>query len=435
MSIVKDSILTFSTQILVVFLSGTASIVIARALGPSGKGIFAIILVVPTLLVTLGNMGLGVANIYFLGKEKYKLDEITSNSVIFAFSIGIGLVFIFSMIFNLLNSSFLKEVKPWHILSVIYMLPLALLILYFKSILLGENKIKEYNLVQVLEKGSFLLLIIIFLLIIKEGVLGTVLSWILTVVITSSGSFLLVRQLTRITFSLNFNLLKDSIKFGIKGYLANAIQLLNYRLDMLLVNFFLGVTFVGYYSIAVLLAEMLWYFPDSVGTVIFPKVSSVKFEVASELTPKVCRNTLFLTFISSLLLFVFGKKIIFIAFGELFLPALQPLWVLLPGVVALSIAKVLANDLTGRGKPMINTYTAMVSLAINIGLNLILIPRWGIIGAAFASTISYITTAMIILYSFLRITHNTLTDTIIIKLSDFRVYSELYKKIAKNRGF
>lgn len=65
--------------------------------------------------------------------------------------------------------------------------------------------------------------------------------------------------------------------------------------------------------------------------------------------------------------------------------------------------KILIADMVGRGKPQIGTYAALISLAVNIPLNLWLIPRWGISGAAFASSIAYIVATLVVITAFCKI--------------------------------
>jgi len=421
MNLSQSIIITFSTRILTVILAIITQIIIARMLGPAGKGMYSLIILVPTLLINLGNLGIGISNTYFIGKKKYELNSVASNSLISAISFGILFAGLFFCFFPWLKDTVLKDVNSLYLRVAVLSLPFAFLILYFEFILLGQGRIKEYNLVPLIRSTSLVVLIFLFLIIFKKGIGYAVSSWVFATIIASILAFILVTQTAKIKFSLNTKLFKESIAFGIKGYLANVIALLNYRLDMFLVNFFMNVKFVGYYSVAVFLAETLWYFPGAVGTVIFPKVASLSKDASDKLTPQVCRITLFFTLIFSILLFILSKVIIYVFFGSRFLPALKPLWMLLPGIVMLSIPKVLSNDLTGRGYPIINTYAAGVGLVTNAFLNLIFIPKWGISGAAFASTIAYTVITIVVLAAFKKITKNKIIDTLIMKKTDFQI--------------
>ncbi len=429
MKFIKDTLITFSTRIIAVILAIVVAIIVARVLGPEGKGAYTLIILVPTLLALLGNLGIGIANVYFGGKKKYSWADLTSNSLVSALALGILLAIAFLAYFFIFHPSFLKDVEPRFILLATLVVPFSLLTMYFSSILLGQNRIKEYNLIGLAQGGATLALILFLLLALKGGVFSTILAWASAALIATIISILLVRRVTQITWSFHPRLFKDSVKFGIKGYLGNVIQFLNYRLDMLLVAFFMSLTFVGYYSISVAMAEALWYFPTAVGTIIFARTPGLSAEEANRSTPRICRNTFFITILAALVLFIISKPIITLLFGSAFLPALKPLWILLPGIVALSICKVLSNEIIGRGKPMINTVAAGVSLAVNIPLNLLLIPKMGIAGAALASTISYTVTTIIVLIAFLRISKNSWFNTIIIKPQDLRIYTGVFAQI------
>ena len=422
MKFIKDTLITFSTQIITVILSIAAAIVIARVLGPEGKGAYALILLVPTLLALLGNLGIGIANVYFGGSQKHEWTKLASNSLVAALGLGVLLTVGFLAYFFIFQPSFLKEVEPRCLILATLVLPLTLLTTYFRYILLGQNRIKEFNLLHVLQSGANVVLVLFLLLALKGGIFGVILAWTIATLVAAILSILLVRRTTNIRWSFHPLLFKDSVKFGVKGYLGNVIAFLNYRLDMVLVAFFMDVSFVGYYSISVVMAEALWYFPGAVGAVIVGRTPGMKTEEANRSTPVICRNTFFLTILAGLILFALGKYIITLFFGSTFLPALKPLWILLPGVIALSIPKVLSNELAGRGKPIVGTIAAGVALAVNIPLNLFLIPRMGISGAALASTISYTVAAIVVLVAFLRISGNSWIDTILLKREDLKIY-------------
>ena len=280
--------------------------------------------------------------------------------------------------------------------------------------------------------GMLVVLVLILVLLLETGVAGAISAWAGATFLAAVVSFLLVHRLTEIRWSFHLPAFKDTVKFGIRVYLGNVIQLLNFRLDMILVGFFVGITAVGYYSVSVALAEALWLFSSAVAMMVYAQTSGVTREQANKLTPVICRNTLLITFLGALLLFALGKIIITLIFGAAFLPALQPLWVLLPGIVTFSVCCVLANELAGRGKPIIVTIMAAISLAVNIPLNLLLIPRWGITGAAFASTIAYTIAALVTLIAFVRESKTNWFDIIIPRRQELKIYLNLLSTVRKS---
>ncbi len=104
------------------------------------------------------------------------------------------------------------------------------------------------------------------------------------------------------------------------------------------------------------------------------------------------------------------------AFG----PALPALLVLLPGVVALSLAKVVGGYVTGIGRPEINSYVSFVAFIVNIVANVLLIPRLGIVGASAASLISYSLTSLLLTFAAARFTRTPIADFWVPRLSDVR---------------
>jgi len=160
-------------------------------------------------------------------------------------------------------------------------------------------------------------------------------------------------------------------------------------LDMFFVNYFLGPAGVGIYSVSVGIAELLWYFPNAVGFIIFPKAASTRAEVMNLFIPRVFRIVLGLTVLGAVGLVFLGRQLIHLVFSSSFSSAYLPLVALLPGVVLLGGAKILSNDITGRGYPQYNSINSGVAAILTVILDLVLIPSYGVLGAALASSIAY----------------------------------------------
>jgi O-antigen/teichoic acid export membrane protein len=402
-SITKNSTITFSSQILIFALGFVASIILARVLGPGGKGIYALIVLVPALMLKLGSLGIEAANVYFTGSKQYGIKDIVSNSLFCSILLSSILISLFFGVFHLdIFKNFLgsNQINPFYLWLVVLTVPFSLLSGFLISIFLGKENIIIYNKINIFQAIFQLIAITVFVVILKQGVFGAVISYVLGIIGLALVVILFITKFTKITFSFNRKLLKDSTKYGLKAYFGNLTQFLNYRLDMLLVAAFLTPASVGFYSVAVGIAERLWMLPGAIATVLFPRISSLKDTEANSLTPRIARHTFLIIFIFSLILALIAKPLIKILFGSVFLPSVMPLIILLPGIIALGGCKILTADLAGRGKPQFGTYAAFASLVVNIPLNLWLIPKWGISGAAFASSIAYITATLMVMVAF-----------------------------------
>ncbi|MDI6644107.1 MAG: flippase [Methanobacteriaceae archaeon] len=424
MTFLKHTFSLFFTQISATILITIISIVNARYLGPSGLGIMSLVVVVLTLLSMFGNLGIGLSNIYFGGKNKYSWEELTTNSLLSSLILGSVLITVGIIYFLYFSENLIPQTGAELLIIISFIVPFMLLINYLQSILLGQYRIKEYNITTILQNLMYLAFIFINFLIINGGVRGVIISYAAAVLLTSLLLIFRVKTLKSLTFKLK--IFTDTIKFGVKGYIGTVIQFFNYRIDMLILNMLLGAASVGYYTIAVSLVEALWYFPNAIGTLLLSRTPKLKTEDVNRSTPLISRNAFFITLVLGVTLFIFGKYIILMLFGNKYLPSVEPLWYLIPGIVALSICKVLGNELAGRGKPIINTYISITSLVVNVPLNFILIPVLGISGSALASTVSYTVSALLTLVYFSHVSDNKILDLIIIKKSDLELYKGLF---------
>jgi len=425
----KNSLISFFTEILVFIFGFGVLIILSRVLGPTGKGIYSLILLIPGIMIAFGNFGIGAANVYFVGSKKYKIQDTVSNSLILAILLGFILILIF---WGILQFSpfqrfiYSNQIPLLYLWIIVLTIPVSFLLIFFRGIICGKGEITNYNKTRILEAVLQLAAIVIFLLVLKQGLFGAVSSYIFSIIGATLFSVFLIKKVAKLHFFLNKKLLKDLAVYGGKVSLANATSFLNYRLDMLLIALFLAPAAVGFYSIAVGMSERLFMVPVALATVLFPKISSLKNSEADELTPRIIRHTFFIMIITSLLLIILAKPLITLLFGSVFLPSVVPLLILLPGIIAFGVGGILAADLGGRGKPQFAVYSSFACLAINVPLNILLIPTWGISGAAFASAVAYCVDTIIILVAFLKISKKPLAEILLIRSEDFKDYSRLF---------
>ncbi len=297
-----------------------------------------------------------------------------------------------------------------------------------QSIYLGLNAIAKYNLFEALRSVLFAAFLFIFLVLFRWQLKGAITSWILVGLLMGSFPLLYLKKIIQERLNYNFAALKNSLTFGLKNHVGVIGSFLNYRIDVFLVGYFTDNAQLGLYAISVGLGEMFWYIPSSVQLVLTPHIASSKSSKISEVTIRYERNLCLLMLILIILFVQIDKLLIRVAFGEAFLPAYLPLRYLLPGIFTLSLSKILSADFIGRGKPEVTTLASSISLIINVGLNLVLIPIYGISGAAMASSVSYSAQTAILTFIFIKTTGYHLKDLFIIAKKDIELYKEIYPK-------
>ena len=208
---------------------------------------------------------------------------------------------------------------------------------------------------------------------------------------------------------------------------------------MLLVNFFIGASSVGIYGVSVGIAEKLWILSGSVSSVIFPKIASLKNEEnkRNTITPLITRQIFAFSFALVVFIGVFSKWIILFLYGNEYQQSIIVLVWLLPGIVMVSVSRILANDIAGRGLPQINLIHSTVVFGINIVANIILLPKIGVLGASIATSISYSFLAIIKTSAYCKITGVKWYSVWFLTKEDILGWKILYKKLlnkyAKNK--
>jgi len=426
---VRETTVTFTSGVLNLVVGIGASVILARVLGPEGRGIYALAALLPSLIVTFGNLGIGPATVYYVARGEFRREEILGTNVLL--SVGIGGI---GALAGLVVVLFFREnvfpgVAPGYLLLALVLVPVEVFFSYVRYVLLGAQRIKEFNYVQIAQSVLFLGFVALALLGLKAGVNGAILAGLFTWLIVDALVFRLTLQVAGgIDLKPNISYIKQATTYGVQAHLVNILGFLNYRVDMFLVNGFLGPAAVGLYAVGVGLVEKLWMVSHAASTVLFPRVAAEKEEDRrKEFTPLVARTLLWTTALGALLLALFSRWIVLLLYSEAFLPAVSALRALLIGIVALSAGRVLSNDIAGRGFPGLNIYTGLAAVVTNVILNLLWIPRYGIVGAAWASTVSYTVSFLGSLFFYCRLSGNRWTRVVFPQPGDWALYFQAGK--------
>ncbi len=382
---------TLAVHIAGLILGLVQGAIVARWLGPEGKGVTAVALLVPALLGMFLNPGLAPSYVYYSASGRASTCDLVGHAVMFT---GVSaalsaLVLVLGVTLGLTEK--LLPGIPSGLLFVSLMgFPVALLGGQLSSILLGQGRIHRLNLISLLGTVTTLAWIFVGLVLLGWGLLGVVTAPLSSGVVTVllCCVFLGLKR-DDLTPRLDRQFLRPVLAYGIRAHASNFMQFFNYRLDNFILNFLAGPASVGIYTVAVRLAELVWLLPNAVGTVIFQRASASNPEQMNTFTPRILRWTVVLTAVTGVGIALLGRLAIRVVYTEAFLEAYQPLLWLLPGTVLLGGAKVLANELAGRGFPLYNGISVGIALVVTVCLDLLLIPSYGPTGAAIASSAAY----------------------------------------------
>ena len=412
-----------STLLGTLFLA-IAGIITARSLGPEGRGLFVFAVLVPNLVASACTLGLTNSLVYFIARERRDPGAALGTSLAIALALGLGCVWIFLL---LLRARWWPAGSVPCLAITVWAIPAILGYSMARHALLGLQRYLPFNLLNLTNNGILAVLFLAALL--GPGgslrtfcalfTAGSVLSFIAALALALSATG---RPRVEGAYA------RAALHYGLRSHVGWLAELLNYRLDMLIVQALGGARSLGLYSVAVSIAETLWLVPSCVSVVLMPELASVGAN-QTPTTTTICRLIFSLTLVAAGILAALGAPLVTLLYGAPFRPALWPLLLLLPGVAVFSLAKVLGADFAARGKPGLASQVAGVSLAVTLVLDLALIPRYEAAGAALASSMAYGVAGALAMRLYARLTGVGAEGLLLARRADLRVAWTVFHRL------
>jgi O-antigen/teichoic acid export membrane protein len=413
-----DAAAVLGSQVLMTVLGIGTGVVTARMLGPHDRGLFQLLAFLPLTLANFGKLGIPQANVFFMRRRGASASDVASNSLLFAVVLGGLLALVCWLGRDWLLANVLKSAPATVLPLVLALLPFVLLQAYLQGVVQAQERFREYGLQQLAPTALGLLGMVIALVWLRAGLVGAVLTH--TAIVALVTVWLAVRVHRRAPMRLAWNrpLARGMLSFGGKSYLQTLAATLNFRIDHYLIAYLLDPTQVGLYAVAANLTNFLLRVPDATGTVLFPKLAGASERDAHVATARVCRYTLCVTAALALGYACFGRFAIHLLYGDRFAGSVRPMLLMLPGILMIALYLMLTRNFTSRNRQQVNIVAAVAALAINVGLAWLLIPRWGIAGAAVSTGVAYAVASLILLVMFVRESGRSVGETLLVSRTD-----------------
>jgi O-antigen/teichoic acid export membrane protein len=381
----SDVAVTYGSKVLVMALTLGMTVLVARALGPSGRGSVAVALALTLTLVQLGSFGLISANPYFVAKDAATVARLVTNSLWFALGLGAMLIVI-GLLFKAQFSGATRGLGWPETFAAVIAIPAALAALFLQSLLLGQGRTIAYNAVELAQNVLVFAALAIGLFVLDFDVFGVLVVLAAGYLVGVFAALALLYRHTRPAARPDAGLARATLRYGLRVYTATLLAFLVIRLDVFLVNAYLGSVEAGLYSVVAALAEGMYLLPTVVGLNLFPRVAR---GAGAETTAWVFRIMFVLYGAICLTSIPLAAPGIRLVFGSDFADAAELYYWILPGVFCLGMLTILSHHFAGRGFPIQAAVIWIGGLAINLAINVIFLADGGTYIASLASSVAY----------------------------------------------
>jgi O-antigen/teichoic acid export membrane protein len=381
-------------------------IFLAHQIGAEGLGYYVLGVTVVELVSSMCPMGLDFGIVRFISINKLKNDVgrmrgclalSTGVTILVGLTTGISIFAIENPIATLFGKPKLGQ-----------MLSLLVIAIPFNSVMVillaAARGLKHVQYTAIIQNfvclGSRFAFTVVFICVFGMGLDGALFAYILSYILSSTVAFYYVNQLIplRLKDSKMIFETKELFKFSLPMFLSILLFNVMRQIDVLMIGMFLAASQVGIYGVAarvVTLAEVVFtsfrpLFDSYVAELFYLK----DIKRLSEIIKSITRLNLMVGFPSFLALTMFpGFFLIF--FGEDFIVGAQCLTILSVAHLFSSLSSLPASVIVMSGRSNITVINNFVVLIIGVVLNYLLIPKYGIVGAALSTGITLMTISII----------------------------------------
>lgn len=365
-------------------------------LGAEERGVYSIFCFVAQLFIS-AFAGLGPALSFRI--SRYKEDPWLYIPGLLHVSLALGCLFSFFLI--VFDVSFWNGGDELIILAISS--PFLLIVPCVNGLYLAEGRFLQFGLNNIfVSLGCVISLSVLLLACGRVSLSGVLYTWASMQFFASMGAVLGLRK--KIVFrAVERVKIKFFALYSVEVGVANLISTLNYRIVLFVVGYFIGFAAVGIYSLAVVMAEMLWIVSSSIAMAAYGRIGSKEVFESGRLVAAMARLNFILLAASSPVLYFMAKFFLPLLFGDVYEESLPALLALLPGVVLFGTASVISVFFTNQlGRPDIPKRISFISFVLNCLMSVVLVPRYGLFGAGVSTSIAYSLSAIFYLFVFSR---------------------------------
>ncbi len=398
----QDLGFSFGSRIITIVTALVVQICLAWFLGPSGRGAYAVCVLFSGLLGIIFFMGGELAGVYFVSSRRFNLSEGVIYSLIYG-GIGSSLAILAGLILMRFPLTFFEKADPPELYLALLSIPGYLFFLVFSQLFTAIGQFAWYSAVTLLRGVLLLAFTALFLWGLSAGTPGAILAIIASdLVIVIFCLWVFRRRFSIRGVRPRLQSLLAMLHYGARYSLGVISNQFNFRIGTLILAFYATREEIGIYALAVGLTVQMQILPDAVKTALIPR-SAGDDSGRKTLVTQCARLT---ALASCLFLGVFlflADPLLGLLFPGAFSPAVPLIRILAFGFFIRTLGKALEPYLIGRNRPGLISIAVAVGMAVNIGFLFLLLPHWGLPGAAWSVVFNYLVSSAILIVSFNRL--------------------------------
>jgi|688.fasta_scaffold10729_4 O-antigen/teichoic acid export membrane protein len=358
-------------------------ILVSRLLGPEAQGICGLYNSYSSIAAVFFIFGLDVANTFFTSKstDSEYITSLISNSILYClFTIIISTIVLY------FSSSLLDVLKfPAALFNLMLInVNVTLIRQLFRGFIYGKSYFLE-QFIGVFISDFLLLIVVLFLIGVNQFNLDTFLIIQLCFFILSLTYWLMILfSKEKFKFNSSFSIFKKTLQYALKVFLSNILISFNLRLNVFLVAYFMTIEYLGYYTIAITISEIVLNIPLSITNVILNQnTKNSKHDL---------RIFGIINFLMIILIFLISASSIYLIpffYGSDFIESVYPLIILLFASFFLSIGSILSYMMMSENKSHFILFSSIPTLLCTFIFSFFLIPKLGLVGASLSSLFSF----------------------------------------------
>jgi O-antigen/teichoic acid export membrane protein len=421
-SLARNIVRTFSTQVgcqLIAILSG---VVIARMIGPAGKGFFSYAATCVSF-VSVFFYGFSDAVLVQFGKRRRSARVVNGITVKILAAVLAAVIPVFVII-----AIYVPSQRP--LAAAAAVLPFAMYMQVMTPFLMVRDQVSLLNARTLVQSLGTALCTIPLLLFTQLGLIAVIGVWIL---FYASTAFQYAWSMRRVVESSPQTqeespkeLMREQLRFGLRAAGGSTAGFLNMRVDIFVVSFMFAPAALGWYTLAIGTGELLWQVSRAFVWSALGRIGSDPLSEAAALVARLTRNTLAIVGSLGLIAFVAGPWLIVHIYGDSFAPAGLALRWALPGLVAYAAEVALTKFIVLQlGRPLTTVWVQLGAAALCALITIATAGRFGIAAAAAATSITYLIVTVVLTTIFLRATQISLARLLIVQREDLSHYTSV----------